>query len=260
MTAAALRLALGTLTVVPSGDIGEVTRPVAGRAMALAPVASLPLGAGVGAVCAVGDLAGLPPLVTGAIAVGALGLLTRGMHLDGLADTVDGSGAGWDRDRALEVMRRGDVGPMGAAAITVVLLAQAASFGAIAAHGLGWLVAAAAVVVSRSACAAACRRGIPSARPDGMGSLVAQSVSTVGVTLSALVGLAALASTAVLAGASLWLPVAAWLAAAVAVLLLLRHARRVFGGVTGDVIGAAIETALTALVVVLAASTGWSGQ
>ena len=48
--------------------------------------------------------------------VAVLAFGTRAMHLDGLADTVDGLGSGWDRERALAIMARGDVGPMGVVA------------------------------------------------------------------------------------------------------------------------------------------------
>ena len=76
------------------------------------------------------------------------------MHLDGLADVVDGLGAGWDRERALEVMRRGDMGPMGAAAIVLVLLVQAAAVAHLLGEGWrGALVVAALVAASRAVCA-----------------------------------------------------------------------------------------------------------
>ena len=70
--------------------------------------------------------AGLPELVVGLLVVGTLALGSRGMHLDGLADTVDGLGSGWDRNRALKIMRRGNTGPMGAAALVIMIGLQAA--------------------------------------------------------------------------------------------------------------------------------------
>ena len=55
-----LRLAAGTLTVLPSGPIPEIDKPMAARAMVLAPLAVVPLAA-VAALMAWGaSLVGLP--------------------------------------------------------------------------------------------------------------------------------------------------------------------------------------------------------
>ena len=70
---------------------------------------------------------GWPPLLAGLVVVAVLALGTRALHLDGLADTVDGLGSGRDRERSLEIMRRGDVGPMGVIALLLVLGGQAAA-------------------------------------------------------------------------------------------------------------------------------------
>jgi adenosylcobinamide-GDP ribazoletransferase len=60
---------------------------------------------------------------------------------------------------------------------------------------------------------------------------------------------AVLATAAVAAGAAAlepwWRGPSAVVAAAIAALLLIRHAMRRFGGITGDVIGAAVELATT---------------
>ena len=53
--------------------------------------------------------------------VATLALTTRALHLDGLADTFDGLGAAGSTERALAIMKRGDIGPMGAVALIVVL-------------------------------------------------------------------------------------------------------------------------------------------
>ena len=64
--------------------------------------------------------------MVGLLVVTVLALGSRAMHLDGLADTVDGLGSGWDRKRALQVMRLGDIGAMGAVALVIVIGLQAA--------------------------------------------------------------------------------------------------------------------------------------
>lgn len=252
---AGLRLAVGTLTIVPVGAVADPTRGHARWAMALAPVASLPVAVAVSAVVALGHLAALPSLVTAVLAVAVIAAGTRAMHLDGLADTADGLGAGWTRERALDVMRRGDVGPMGVGALVLVLVTQVAALTAIVDRPQGWLLAGAAVVASRASTLLTCRRGMPPARPSGLGAVVAGSVPT---SVTVVGGVLAAGLMALAAGASDLTPLAGVVAvavAAVAVALLLRTCRRVFGGVTGDVMGAAIEVALTVVLVIL--SSGW---
>jgi adenosylcobinamide-GDP ribazoletransferase len=239
------RLALGTLTVLPVRPPGRVDRSVGGIAMTLAPIAALPLAALGGLTVWLAGQA-LPPLLTAAMALAVLALGSGGLHWDGLADTADGFAVPGDRERRLAVMRTGDVGPVGAATLVLVLLAQASAVADLVAR-LGAsgaaVTAGLAVVVSRAAVTVACTNGIPGARADGLGSAVAGSVPwpvTVAVLagvagLSWLVdgvsGLAGVAVAAIGAGAVLW---SAW--------------RRI-GGVTGDVLGACVELALAGFLV-----------
>jgi adenosylcobinamide-GDP ribazoletransferase len=238
-----LRLAVGTLTVVPVTPPRAVGPPVAVVAMALAPLAAIPVAATGAAAVYVGDALALPPMLTGTVAVAALALATGALHLDGLADTADGLATPGARDRRLEVMRRGDVGPAGTAALVLVLLTQVGALaGVLGARGAttAAVTLVLAVVVSRASLTLACVRGIPAARPDGLGTGVAGTVPVVIVALVSLVVATvagALHGTRGLAGA---------LAAAVAVGLVLFRARRTIGGVTGDVLGACVEVALTA--------------
>ncbi|PRY30204.1 adenosylcobinamide-GDP ribazoletransferase [Pseudosporangium ferrugineum] len=234
-----LRLALTTLTVLPLRP-GRVDRRAAAVAMSLAPL----VGALLGLVLA--GLHGLLPagLLGAAVIVAAGVLLTRGLHLDGLADTVDALGSYRSGEAALEIMKKPDIGPFGVAAITLTLLLQAA---AVAEVGPWAIVAAWAA--GRLGITLACRRGVPAARPGGLGALVA---STVPVPVAA--GLA----VAVAAGAVWAVPGRPWAGPAVVagvvlvVLVLLRHAVRRFGGITGDVLGAATELATTLALVALA--------
>ncbi len=249
---AGLRLAVGTLTVLPVGEIGEIRRPVAAAAMLSAPLASLPLAAGCAVIVWGAGALSVPGLFAGALTLGFVALGSRGMHLDGLSDTLDGFAAGWSRERALEVMRRGDVGPLGAAGLVLVLLAQASAVASLSGFPAGWLMVAWAVCASRAACAVLTVRGLPAARPSGLGVAVADSVPAPAAA-GLWVGLTILgAGLAVFAGWPWWQPVAGMAVAAAVVIWLARKASRVLGGVTGDIVGAGIEFSLLVLLGVLA--------
>jgi adenosylcobinamide-GDP ribazoletransferase len=140
-------------------------------------------------------------------------------------------------------MRRSDTGPSGVSAIALVLLTQAACLVGLL-PGRQALLAGLALVASRVAPAIACRW--PAARPDGLGQTVAGSVSWVGVTAAgggvALVG--ALACQVL--GLPWYAAVLVCLSAYLGAWLVSAHAVRRLAGVTGDVIGAAIEISLVA--------------
>lgn len=238
---AGLRFAVGTLSVFPV-RVDRVDREVAGHAMVLAPVVGLALGA----------VSCLPLLLPGsglleaALALGLLAVLTRGLHLDGLADLADGLGSGKAAAQALDIMKQSDIGPFGVVTLVFTLLVQCA---ALAQAGPAALVTA--CVAGRLALTWACADGVPSARPGGLGDMVAGTVrrrTALLVTL-AVVAVAGVAGVA-LSRVALPIAVVAGLGAAMA---LLHHARRRLGGVTGDVLGALVETATTAVLVVCAA-------
>lgn len=247
----ALRLSVGTLTIVPSGAVGEINRRTAARAMIMAPLAVLPLAAVVTLLGWLAHVAGLPPLAVGLIVVGSLALGSRALHLDGLADTVDGLGAGWTAERSLAVMRRGDVGPMGVAALIVVLGLQATSIGELVDGMAGALLVGVTVCCSRAALCLICLRGVRAARGDGLGVAVADSVPR---TAAAGCWLAVLLVMTAAAAASGHGPISGALAAGTAAaalgVLVYRCVRRL-GGVTGDVMGAGVEIAFTVMIVVM---------
>lgn len=245
------RLAAGTLTVLPVGAPSHVDARTTRAAMMLAPVAVLPLGIAVTAVGFAGQLLGLPALVVGLLIVGVLALGSRCLHLDGLSDTVDGLTASYDRARSLAVMKSGTAGPAGVVALVVVLGLQAGALAALVTTPLGPILAGTAVLVSRAALVVCCLRGVPSARPDGLGGSYSGNVPRSGAAIVWVLAVVALAAAAALAGLAWWRGVVAAAAALVAVAALLRRTHRRLGGVTGDVFGAAVELALTATLVSL---------
>ncbi|QYJ05457.1 adenosylcobinamide-GDP ribazoletransferase [Nocardioides panacisoli] len=245
-----LRLALGTLTAIPVPAVLRVTPATATGAMLLAPVAALPLAVLAGGVVRGGAWVELPPLVTGFLVVGVLALGSRALHLDGLSDVADGLTASYDRARSLEVMKGGTAGPAGVAALVVVLGVQATAVAELAVLGDTpvAVVIGAAVCTSRAALWLVCARPVPAARPDGLGATFTSRVPVL-VALLGWVGIAALATLVAPTAGPVTVGVAALL-----VLVLIGRARARFGGVTGDVFGAAIEVALAVLLVGAAVS------
>ncbi len=248
------RLALGFLTVIPVRPVPSIGRREAAWAMILGPLAVAPIALAAAGLGGVAFGLGLPSLVSGLVVIGVMTLGTRAMHLDGLADTVDGLGSGVDRGRALEVMRRGDVGPMGVVALVLVLGAQAVGAGSILTRPWGWLLVAMALSGSRAAVALGCVRGVPAARPEGLGALFAGTVGRRALVAQWCVVAAGLAGAAVLAGQPWWQGTMAAIAATAASGWLLAKAVRRLGGVTGDVLGALVETSATVALVAVSAT------
>ncbi len=251
----ALRLSFGLLTVIPVGAFGDVDRRLARNAILLAPLVGLVLGALAALVVAV--VHALAPSALGALlgavlAVALLAYLTRALHLDGLADTADALGSGKPAEAALEIARRGDVGPFGVVTLVLVLLVQVTALAVATEAGWGAIAVVTAVVTGRVAVVVACSRAIPAARPDGLGALVAGTVpKSVAIAWVVALLVASLAASAWIGGGYWLLPLAVAVGLMVALALVARSVRRL-GGITGDVLGAAVETATTAALLALA--------
>jgi adenosylcobinamide-GDP ribazoletransferase len=224
--------AVAFLTRVPVGRV-ELGRDDVARGSVLFPLVGAGIGLVVGLVAAGSD-SRLGPLLAAALAVAFEALLTGAIHLDGLADTADGLGAG-TRERALAVMREGAIGAFGATALGVDLLVKTAALAAILSGPAPMLALVAAFAVGRAA-PLALAAAFPYAREeDGIGrALAGRPWPAVGVALGIVVAVGALGMR------GLWIAGAA----AVAVAALALVARRL-GGVTGDVLGAAAELGTT---------------
>jgi adenosylcobinamide-GDP ribazoletransferase len=248
----ALRLAFGLLTAVPVGGLPRVDRRAAGVAMLLAPVTTVPMLAVLAGLHLLVVHAGLPPLVAAVGVVGSAALLTRAMHLDGLADTADGLSATGDRAARLAAMKASDVGPSGVAALVLVLLLQAACLAPLLTWRGGLALASVAYVTSRLALAWACRPTVPPATPGGLGAMVAGSVPWVRAAMATVVVLALGAVAGVVTGIDWWAGPLVVITGLVAGGVLLAHCTRRLGGVTGDVLGAVVESSLAGALVAAA--------
>ena len=252
-------VAVSMFTIIPVRLSAPVDEDLAGRAILWLPAVGLVLSApAAGALFAAGLDAGTPlrRLLGAVLAVTVLGVLTGGLHLDGLADTADGLGSRRPKDAALEIMRRGDTGPLGVAALILMVLLQvtalAALPGRVAVAGL-----VLGVVTARAAVLLATGPSFPSARPGGFGALVAGRTSARTCAAAVILLTAAIAAFAEVAGGSKLAAtlLAATLTGLLAAIAVCRAARSRLGGLTGDVFGAVIEVTMAVTLTALAVLT-----
>lgn len=210
------------------------------------------IGAAVGATGALACWLALPvsPMVAGALAVAVTVLITGGFHEDGLADSADALGGGFDRVRVLQILKDSRIGAFGGLAIALSILLRVALIAALAARAPVALVVAHALsrvppiwlmvhLPYATDDAAAKSRLITRAGP-------AQALVATGWGLAA--ALAAVGLGVVAAA-----PIALAVAACVGVTLVAgwRFAARV-GGVTGDFLGATQQVCEVAILFALA--------
>jgi adenosylcobinamide-GDP ribazoletransferase len=257
-----LRLVIGTLTRFPVPAPRRIDERSVRAAMLSAPLIGLLLGGiavvvldGVRVLAAHGQSRVIVDLLAAVIAVASLAFMTRGLHLDGLADTFDALGVkGPDdeqtRTRRLDVMRSPEIGAFGVIAVVLCLMVQVTALAACVVAGLGSFGLLTAAMASRLALTLSCRPSIPSARSDGLGATVAGSVpAALGIAVSvAVIGLAAVFGR--LDDDASWRTVVALTGSVVVAIatsqIALRMLTRAFGGVTGDVFGAITELSFAA--------------
>lgn len=248
-----IRFAFGTLTVLPVA-VSRWDRAAARAGMLSAPLAGLVVGLCAAAAGGLALLAGAGAPLAAVASVAVPAVLTRGLHLDGLADTADGLGSGKPAEDALRIMKQSDIGPFGVITLLLVFAAQLAASAGL--YGAGWAQGAVgsvvAAVAARLALTLASRTGVPAARPEGLGAAVAGVLPVrTAVAVAVLVTLCCAAAGALFGAGGALRHGLAVLAALAAAQLLLRHCVRRLGGVTGDVFGALAETAATTALVAL---------
>jgi adenosylcobinamide-GDP ribazoletransferase len=196
------------------------------------------IGAAIGLVLGVVFTLALPlsPLVAAALALTVGLLLTGGFHEDGLADSADALGGGYEPARVLEILKDSRIGAFGGLAISASLLLRAALLAALAARAPVALVLAHAVsralpvwlmVFLPYATDDAHARSRPISRAGTPQALLASAWAV--AFLAAAVRYTPITACAALAAAAV--------AIALAALAAWRFHRRV-GGFTGDFLGA----------------------
>jgi adenosylcobinamide-GDP ribazoletransferase len=229
---ASLILAVRFLTIVPVPGREAEGPGALGRAAWWFPVVGLALGL---ALVAAGRLLMLafPPLLAALLVLTLWKVATGGIHLDGLADCLDGL-AGADAERRLAIMRDSRVGVFGAVGLILYFMIALVALAGISAAAASPVLLVAPVVGRLAPLLVGACFG-PASPEHGAGARFLRSVPRAA-------GPACLAGVLVLAGGLLgvWgaLMAAGALAAVFACSTLL--ARRL-GGLTGDALGAGVE-------------------
>ncbi|MFZ5584884.1 MAG: adenosylcobinamide-GDP ribazoletransferase [Thermodesulfobacteriota bacterium] len=197
----------------------------------------------------------LPPLALAGFITVLWGVFTRFLHLDGVADTADALIHIASRERALEIMKDSRVGSFGVCAVAAVLLVKFAALASLAGSGGstslegGRLLAALALTPGLARALAGLMAALlPPARREGLGAAVTGAGGLGPELTSAALALMVAGLAAGRAG----------LMAALGVILVGVvqgwWCRRRLGGVTGDTLGASIESAEVAALLVLCAA------
>ena len=126
----ALAVAVSFLTLLPV-PTGEVSARTITRSGIFFPVAGWLIGGLLAGLSWLMLLVGFPPLAAAVLLVGCEAWLTRGLHLDGVADLFDGLGGSFDRQKRLEIMKDSATGAFGVVGLVVTLMLKTAGLSAL---------------------------------------------------------------------------------------------------------------------------------
>lgn len=231
----AARIAIAFLTILPVRLPAELPANGLKRSAAFFPLAGWLIGgflAGGAWLCA---WAGLPPLVSAVLLVTCGAWLTRGLHLDGLADLLDGLGGGQTPERRLAIMKDSSTGAFGVIGLVLLLVLKVACLAALVANGrepLFFALLAAPVAARWAMTTLACGVQYPRASGTGhafVGKIGPKELALGGLLLTPLIWWNWSGGLIILGAAML---PAFWLRF---------KASKALGGVTGDVLGASCE-------------------
>jgi adenosylcobinamide-GDP ribazoletransferase len=239
------RVALSFLTIFPTVPDHNPDEAQLSRSMAFFPAVGLVLGLGLVVLNWLLD-SFIPRPVLDCLLVLFLIIASGALHLDGIADLIDGLAGGKDREGVLRIMKDSHVGAIGVVGLVMVLLLKYLSL-----YNIDPAVKSAALVLTPAAgrwvqvvLASYCRY----LRPEG--GTGAAFVDRVGEREVLIASGTLIAAALVLFGAKgIFIVFLLGLAA----MLLQRYFQQRLGGITGDVLGAATELVeVLALLFVLA--------
>ncbi|MCK4705768.1 MAG: adenosylcobinamide-GDP ribazoletransferase [Gammaproteobacteria bacterium] len=187
-------------------------------------------------------LSDVPALLSAGLLLAVWVLVTGGLHIDGLADSMDAWAGGFgDRERTLAIMKDPYCGPAGVAGIVLLLLLKFAALHAII-ESDGLTVLLLVPMLGRTILLLLFIT-TPYVRENGLGTAIVSQLSR---KLILLIFIATLVVTFLLVGIkSLWLIAVMMLVFILSRMLMMQR----IGGMTGDAAGALVEvTEVTILI------------
>lgn len=222
-----------TIFPVPKGLIGTIVSADLAQSFSFFPLAGLLIGSS----CLLVALAlhpWMPALLTGVVLTALSVTLTRGLHLDGLADLADGIGGGYTIERRLQIMKDSNIGTFGSLALVLALLFKVASLQVLLKTSY-WAPILLVPSFSRLAMVFAAFKSTYARPEGGLGKPFLESMTRKQPLVSA--GFACVMALLISPGLMvLYFPVVVLCAA-----LSRSLCHRWLGGVTGDVLGATNE-------------------
>ncbi len=227
----AFSLAWQFLTILPWRK-GEPRADFLGRSLAFYPAVGLLLGFILWAVFSALSLAFPRSICTGLIVL-LLVVLTGALHIDGLADTLDGLAFGRTPEERLQIMRDHRVGTFGVVGLILLLGLKFLALNSVAATAVGKSLIA-GLVLGRWSMVLLLYRA-PYARPEGLGRSFKETLRKREYVLAAVTSL-----IFAMACFHFW-GIFLWLCSVVFTLGFQAFFQKRIGGITGDVLGASNE-------------------
>ncbi len=227
-------LAWQFLTILPGGKSHpDISPRDLGRSMSCYPLVGLMLGVILWA--AYGLFSHIfPRTLCDGLVILLLVIITGALHLDGLADTLDGMAAGKSAGERLQIMRDHRVGTFGAVGLILILGVKFLALNSLPEEIIGKTLLV-ALVLSRWSMVQLTYR-TPYARPEGgLGKIFKENVRKREMLIATAFSLVAAVFLLRLWGLVLWLAVG------VSALGIQLFFEKKIGGVTGDILGAANE-------------------
>ena len=252
--------ALGFLTVIPRPFRREVSAEDIGRALSYFPLVGLLIGL---LLAGLNWLLGLmlPASVVYGLLLVAIVLITGGLHLDGFADTCDGTASHRTAEDRLRIMRDSRVGAFGVIGVFLLLLVKYLSLAGVPGN-MVFTTLVLMPVISRWVMVYAVV-AYPYARAAGLGQAFKQgarwsrfAIATV-VALALVLALTRWANISQFYLATVVAMLCVWLFA----LVMANYLKGKLGGLTGDTYGAINEVAevLVVIIFTLIARNHWFG-